>query len=162
MSKLSITFPFPPLGQNNIEKTATNGRYKTRRYKTPEAKNYRNHIMAVMRGNFKDVVPFKKSWDPLWHAVLCEYIFYIDYKRFFLQPLLKKNELAISARCPDTDNLIKFTQDCIFDYLGINDYFINDFVARRVPSMEHEHFHVNIEIVDLREHHAFSNFICDS
>jgi Holliday junction resolvase RusA-like endonuclease len=140
------TFPFPPLSQNNIERT---GGKTNIRYKTKVAKDYKHEIEIHLAAN-KDARDFAKHFDPSEHVIFVDYVWYLNTAKFFKKPKKKGDLPCISQISIDWDNPIKYTQDCITKYLGINDSYI---VSGHVDKLFTEHktyFKTKYRILDIR------------
>ena len=150
--KLKIAFPFAPLPQNNIERTG----YKTNvRYKTKEAKDYKAAIEVIVKSNLK-TKEFKESFNEKVHGLSIAFMWYLNYKDLITQTgkvrRIKKNTI-------DCDGPIKFTQDCILKAIGIDDVFINDVKAIRVPTKERSSFYVIIQRHELLKDVIWREFL---
>lgn len=139
-------FPFPPLSQNNIERT---GRKTNHRYKTDQAKNYKHEIQIYLASN-KDARLFRDVFDKDKHIIFADYIWLINKDKYFKKPKRKGELPGINQTAIDIDNPVKYTQDCIMRYLDINDSFIKSSHQDHLPTDEKCHFIVKLRMLELR------------
>jgi len=154
MLKLILHFYFPPLSQNNIERsTVGKGGKANIRYKTVEAKKYKAEILNIV-SNHPDAKKFSESFDENVHALKIDFTWYIDP-----QKLLTKKEKRLSFRGGDWDNFIKYTQDCIMEGLEINDFYIYAGAAKKLPTKGAESFKAEVTRIPLSRINSFKQFL---
>lgn len=142
---MKILFELAPLSQNNIERT---GGKTSIRYKTQAAKRYREAIHIYMKKESARVRKFISKVDLNKHVFAVEFHWFFNEDRFFKKQRPKKNPFPLSSRCEDYDNPIKFTQDCIFKYLGIDDTFIVNGLQRKRPTKRESFFICRISLLE--------------
>lgn len=150
--QLSLTFPFAPLSQNNIERT---GARNNIRYKTPEAKEYRQRIDETCLKNKAKINEFKKNVDKNKHIIEVSYDWCLNHKNL----LVKGKDRRLKLNAPDTFNFEKFTTDCIFANLGLNDVLIWNGHVKRIPVADESYFVMHLIYENIRENRFYKEFI---
>ena len=149
---LSIDFDIEPLSQNNIER---NSAQANRRYKTSKAVNYKNYIHTIMSLNRSKINNFLAEFNPEIHGITLCYQWRIKHDLCLTKRKNKSDTRRISSRGGDTGNYEKWATDCIFGFLGINDFFIIKIIQEKYPSLERSSFHASLilEQLDHNEHY---------
>jgi len=156
MRKITIHFPFAPLSQNNIERT---GKKTSHRYKTSEAKEYKSKILNRLDSLLVRDRSIVREWNPDVHGILLDYVYFIDHQKLLVKPVRKGSARRLSRNGGDTGNYEKYTTDCIFDHLGINDFFIVGINQKKVPSMGSSSFRATISIFPLENDEDYVKYL---
>lgn len=154
---LDLHFDLMPLSLNNIDRTG----HKTNiRYKTPKAKEFKRNIELLMMKNYKDeVAEFSAQFDPEIHVLNVAYTYFINHEILLTKRKNKNSSRRVSGRSPDVGNMEKYTTDCIFGVLGINDKTIYSISQRKVPSLEQSSFHAKLVIESLYTNRHYKDFL---
>lgn len=129
-----------PLLLNHATKITTRGKFASK-YKTIETQNFTRQMNAYLRTMANKLSPLSKAYNEK------EHYFIVDFK-FYLPILTKKN--LISKKSGDWDGFIKYTQDTIFDFIGIDDSQIIGGSSIKIHSDKYK-IEVKIELRDLKE-----------
>ena len=112
LMKIEIEIPgIKPLLSNHATKISTRGKHATK-YKTDEAKEFEAYVTAYLSTKMYLFKDFIQHYDKTKHYAMVDFRFYL--------PIFTKKGL-ISEKSGDWDGFIKYTQDAIFDSLGIDD-----------------------------------------
>ena len=153
---IELKFPFPPLSQNNIERT---GSRTNLRYKTKEALEYKNEMQCVLIKNRDRIKSLIDSFCPDDHGIDIEFWWHIDEKLCLTKRKNKASTRRLSKRGGDYDNYIKYTQDVFFDYMNVNDFFIISARQFKVPVKGKSFFTIKIMIEPLALNPYYREFI---
>lgn len=148
---LRMEYPFAPLSQNHLEKSTATGR----RYKTKQAKKYKEKIKIRSVKYNKEIQWFKSQFDSEISVLRLHYIWYLSAEKLFL----KGKNRRLKKTCGDCFNFEKYTTDCIFEALGLDDYLVNFGSVSRFPSMDEPHFLVILKAQPLHSIAEFKEFL---
>lgn len=132
---LKLTIPMPALSINHTHITTKTGK----RIKKEETRAYEQEFNIHLDEYEKEFEELRESFNPKRNCFSVEYGFYINEKKFF-----NKNG-SISKKAPDLDNLIKITQDLIFNRIA-NDVLITDLFAYKKPTKMNDYINIEIEV----------------
>ncbi len=131
--------PMPALSMNNSHMSLKRGG----RIKRPETRTYEETFTAYLLKYSNHMKVFLQNFNPDTDALSVDYCFFFPTDLYFT----KKNRLNLS-KLPDVDNLIKITQDLVFKNL-INDAYVVDLTACKLPTRKEAYIKVTIETVSL-------------
>lgn len=137
MLELSIPMPALSLNHSHIS-LKRGGRIKTKETRIYE-ENFSQHLLVYAQ----EIKEFLKSFIPEEMGICADYRFYFPADQYFT----KKGKLNLSG-LPDTDNLIKITQDLIFSQL-MNDAYVIELSASKVPTDKDPYIEVELETIPL-------------
>ena len=150
--KLNIDLPLKALSQNNIERSASvNHRYKTR-----EATLFAKAVACEL-ANHEGIEAFRNHFNPDTHAIRASYVFFFNHTEMFTKQA--KGNRRLSAKIGDVDNRIKFTHDCLFKGIGIDDRFVFEIHAVKHPSMGKGRILAEFEIVSLNDIEEYKEYL---
>ena len=149
--KLNIELPLRALSQNNIERSASTNR----RYKTKEAVLFASAISRKLLCH-QGLEAFRNHFDANRHAISVRYIFHFEHTDILTQKT--KGNRRLSAKVGDVDNRIKFAQDCLFKAIGIDDRFVFEVHAIKLPAFKDSILAV-LEIIPLDCIPEYSEFL---
>lgn len=139
LSMLEIHIPMPALSMNNSHMVLRRGG----RIKTSETRYYENEFSIHLMKYSKEISEFLKEFDPSESSLVVDYEFYFNSEKYYT----KKGRLNLS-KLPDTDNLIKITQDLVFKNFT-NDAHIVELSARKLPTRDDCYIKVSVDTCDL-------------
>lgn len=143
---VTITLPFKALSVNQITKV----NYKQKRmHKSKDAYDLRKNIHKYLDDNGDDLIGLTKDFVDHKHCFIVKTIFYFEPDLILAKPRKKIEKRRLSSRVGDTDNYLKWTVDCVWDWIGIDDRFILDHNLKKRPSWAGNHIHVEIDMVEL-------------
>lgn len=143
---LNLHIPIKPFSDNR-HKIPSRGRL----IKNPEARKWQKDTEMYLLKYSREISIFKDFWSDTF-AVKTKYLYGIPINEYFVK------SGRISKTSGDCSNYNKITQDCIFDYIGINDAFVVYTETAKVPSIEY-FINVKIEIITLQEINVYKNMI---
>lgn len=127
-------------------------RGRPKRIKTNDTRLYEREFSRHLLNYTEEISEFLKDFDPENMAVSADYEFYFPKETYYT----KKGRLNLK-KLPDTDNLIKITQDLIFSQL-VNDSHIIELSARKLPTLKEAFIKVSLETIDLPQ--EIENSLC--
>ncbi len=132
---LEIRIPMPALSMNNSHMVLKRGG----RIKKKATRIYEDQFIDHLMVYADEISTFLKAFDPKKTALRADYEFYFPAEKFFT----KRGTINCSY-IPDTDNLVKITQDLLFSKLT-NDAYIVEFSARKLPTRQEAYIKAFIE-----------------
>lgn len=144
---LTLLIPLVALSVNNIEKTKVVGR-SSYRYKLPIARKFKAQAQEHLKLFEPGIARWAGQFDQDRHAINVRYTFGFDPALLFTKE--KRGIRRLSNRVGDVDNYCKYTTDVLFDVININDRFIHEITAKKVPAL-HPYIKADLSIVSLAE-----------
>jgi Holliday junction resolvase RusA-like endonuclease len=101
-------------------------------YKSARFKQDKKNIEWVVSNTYPEIVKALESeFNPKEHCICAEYYFYIPQDDFF------RKDGAISNTSGDADNRVKGFQDHLFKALGVDDRYVSELRATKLPTLDH-------------------------
>lgn len=133
MREISFVLNVQPLSVNNSKTPIKRGKFVTM-IKTSEAREFEIKCFNEL-ANYKDLLDeFSSNFDPHSHVIHCSLFFYVPIGKFYTGKTKKK----ISSHSKDLDNMLKYTIDPIFSFLGINDCYVVKLEAEKVATTKED------------------------
>lgn len=136
---LEIIIPMPALSMNNSHMSLRRGG----RIKRPETRLYENEFSRHLGKYTDEIIFFLREFNKGEMGISADYEFYFPREQYYT----KRGKLNLK-KLPDTDNLIKITQDLIFSQL-IDDSHVIELSARKLPTSQDAYIKVSLEAMEL-------------
>jgi len=151
-----ITLPLRALSVNQITKV----NYKQKRvHKSTEAYAFRKAVNEYLDIHGDELRLLAENFVDHKHCFIVDTTFYFPADDLLAKPRLKNEKRRLSNRVGDTDNYLKWTIDCIWDWIGVDDRFIIDHTIKKRPSMATGSIHADIQMVELSSISEYSPFL---
>lgn len=136
---LELIIPMPALSMNHSHMVLKRGG----RIKTPQTRIYELQFSHHLAKFSQQIAAFIASFNNSEMGVSVNYQFYFPKQQYYT----KKGKLNLK-KLPDTDNLIKITQDLIFARL-MDDSYVIELTACKLPTDRDSYIKVKLQAIPL-------------
>lgn len=147
---MSFQIPMSPMSLNQSHRLVKfggkSGRIKTEKFIKWE-KEFNVHLSYF---NDQKIVMLD-YYSKYKHAIKLEMFVYINEKKFFTRPKNKKESKTINKRSGDSSNMIKTSEDQIFNWLGIDDSQVCNIETWKIPTNDEGVMVFRVSIINFPE-----------
>lgn len=144
MSKILFQIPIEPMSLNHTHRIVKFGKRASRIKKTEFVAWEKEFLFHLNKLNDKRT-ELLKYYNETKHSLILELFFYLPKEKFYT----KKN--TISKKSGDISNMVKTTEDQIFNWLGIDDSQVQKLVVEKIPTGEKPQIQVMISLTGYPE-----------
>lgn len=146
MAELTLQIPLPPMTLNHSHRLVKIGG-RASRIKTPAFKAWESKFLCHLR-EFEDIkFDLTSAFDERKHSIELEMIFYIKHDRFMTLP--KNGFKRISKTSGDLSNMIKTSEDQVFNWLDINDAMVTRLITEKVATMGEDSMFIRVRVIPI-------------
>ena len=144
MSKILFQIPIEPMSLNHTHRIVKFGK-RASRIKTTEFVAWEKEFLSHLNKLNDKRTELIKYYNETKHSLILELFFYLPREKFYT----KKN--TISKKSGDISNMVKTTEDQIFNWLGIDDSQVQKLVVEKIPTDEKPQIQVMISLTGYPE-----------